>query len=685
MGTIRDTFNEVWRDFTTDGVMASGLHEPEKAAIRPIGELIEAAIGNAGLGALLSVTHPTKAALDADLAHPADAVALVYADATDANNDLYVKTGASGAGGWTPTTALHDVLEQVSLPYVDLARKYANADTDIDIAGAMPGERGAKFWAAAAASAAAVYGTSYTSGYELSGYQYVVFAEGGGLLFGVTDDPTPVVLTSAIQQTNPELVDVLTEKVGGGMVGYFGGAGYELGGRAWQAVAEDGSQLGGITDDPFPQPSGAFSPFNSARPEYRSGPTGCNFDLFTRRDSDNRMQVWSVDRTTGTARQLSDAGTDNINPAFDAAGIRATWSSSSADRWPSSQLRSRRLDAAFAVSHLFPRRALLVVGDSVDNGSVASGGNSYAALLSASLSLPLTMRAIGGQQLWQQAMQLGAIPTFVTIPATTIATGGTAVSAIGTVNPRTGLTVTQAVTATTIYPNTLPLSTPADNSSRNLSGWVIDSTGTRQRATLSRTATGGPPSTAESYTITSAAGVAIATASTVVQFIPDNGEQLSYVASIGGGLNDMGQGYFVPGSPGPGTILADVRAVQDAIINALGPACSAFVIQGIYNQASAYAVTGGDADLAIIAHNNERRAKYPGRFVDRFAILAAGGDGSANDNGDIANHWPPRSLRGAGDVIHPNTAGHGLIYNGNAGGSGALALLSPQLAALPLT
>lgn len=107
MGSITDAIASAFRDFITDGVASSGLHEPVKAEVRALGPLIEMAIGNAGLGALVSVTKTTRALLDADLAHAPNTVALVYADATDANNDLYVKTGASGAGGWTLTSVFH--------------------------------------------------------------------------------------------------------------------------------------------------------------------------------------------------------------------------------------------------------------------------------------------------------------------------------------------------------------------------------------------------------------------------------------------------------------------------------------------------------------------------------------------------------------------------------------------------
>lgn len=147
MGTIADQFAAAFRDFVTDGLMASGDHEPVKADIRAIGPLIEAAVANAGLGALVSVVKTTKALLDADLAHDADAVALVYADATAANNDLYIKSGASGAGAWTNSGALHGIIDELAAPYIDaLAATVTTnpADTDAWFVADSAGKKAAR-------------------------------------------------------------------------------------------------------------------------------------------------------------------------------------------------------------------------------------------------------------------------------------------------------------------------------------------------------------------------------------------------------------------------------------------------------------------------------------------------------------------------------------------------------------
>lgn len=46
------------------------------------------------------IGYTTKALMDADLAHPVNTLALVTNDATAANNQTYIKLGASGAGSW---------------------------------------------------------------------------------------------------------------------------------------------------------------------------------------------------------------------------------------------------------------------------------------------------------------------------------------------------------------------------------------------------------------------------------------------------------------------------------------------------------------------------------------------------------------------------------------------------------
>lgn len=118
-------FIRTFRDFAIEGVPSSGKHRVRKADARALGELIQSQIG-AGLGTV-TTSKATKALLDADLAHPANSTGLVYGDAAGANNDLYVKTGGSGSGGWTNTGALHAIMEGLGQPYVDQVQALASA------------------------------------------------------------------------------------------------------------------------------------------------------------------------------------------------------------------------------------------------------------------------------------------------------------------------------------------------------------------------------------------------------------------------------------------------------------------------------------------------------------------------------------------------------------------------------
>lgn len=133
MGSITDTINGAFRDFQTDGVSSSGAHDVVKSEVRAVGPLIEAAIANAAFGALVDLTKDTKANLDADLAHAANTIALVYADATDANNDLYIKSGSSGAGAWANTNIIHDAIAAAGSGILEGAEAAADIAADIAI------------------------------------------------------------------------------------------------------------------------------------------------------------------------------------------------------------------------------------------------------------------------------------------------------------------------------------------------------------------------------------------------------------------------------------------------------------------------------------------------------------------------------------------------------------------------
>lgn len=93
-------------------------------------------IDAATLAAGLSVVYETRAELDADLAHDADTIALVWGDPNDANNDFYTKVGASGSGSWTLTTILNDTLENLAQPAIQRAQNAIPFNTWLELDGA---------------------------------------------------------------------------------------------------------------------------------------------------------------------------------------------------------------------------------------------------------------------------------------------------------------------------------------------------------------------------------------------------------------------------------------------------------------------------------------------------------------------------------------------------------------------
>ncbi|TCM21469.1 carbohydrate esterase-like sialic acid-specific acetylesterase [Novosphingobium sp. PhB165] len=130
MGDITDRWNSAWRDFTTDGVPATGANEPAKGEIRPIGKLIENAINTAMAGI---TTVANIAARDAFFAIPANQGKLVYVNnnngsATDPLNGVYEYV----AGTARIALGFYNGLAAVVQPLVD----EAEAARDVAVAAA---------------------------------------------------------------------------------------------------------------------------------------------------------------------------------------------------------------------------------------------------------------------------------------------------------------------------------------------------------------------------------------------------------------------------------------------------------------------------------------------------------------------------------------------------------------------
>ncbi|WP_157173630.1 hypothetical protein [Pseudaminobacter salicylatoxidans] len=92
------TADTVFRDFVTDGVPASGAWNPRKIDLREWGTWIETGVLGASGG---SIVRGLLSGLQSSLDYPQDTMAWVIGDPVAANNGIYRKTGASGAGTWT--------------------------------------------------------------------------------------------------------------------------------------------------------------------------------------------------------------------------------------------------------------------------------------------------------------------------------------------------------------------------------------------------------------------------------------------------------------------------------------------------------------------------------------------------------------------------------------------------------
>ncbi|QJX06179.1 hypothetical protein [Rhizobium brockwellii] len=92
------TARQVWRDFVSDGIPASGNHKPSKPDVRAWGTNIDNFIGS--IGVVNSLIFSTKALLLADVAHDDNTMAWVVSDLVADNNGIYQKSGASGLGTW---------------------------------------------------------------------------------------------------------------------------------------------------------------------------------------------------------------------------------------------------------------------------------------------------------------------------------------------------------------------------------------------------------------------------------------------------------------------------------------------------------------------------------------------------------------------------------------------------------
>ncbi|MGA0604850.1 hypothetical protein ACO2Q0_02530 [Phenylobacterium sp. VNQ135] len=284
---------------------------------------------------------------------------------------------------------------------------------------------------------------------------------------------------------------------------------------------------------------------------------------------------------------------------------------------------------------------LYLVGDSI------TASLRWGLLLGTALGRTATNGGIGGQTSIQIRRRfLGA---HMVVSGGSVAAGSNSVTSIEGAAP--------AGTATAPSTNAMFLSTAADNAVRSSTGtFYVTGTDIAFRGTVTRTPSGGPPSTSETYTITPEASTVNPIACPDgLDFVPDvYGAWRNKITTLWLGRNNY-NAYT--------TVLADIAAMVAARQEGDDRYLVLPPLNG--NYASEYSGTGAnyhyftdyEADLAEL---------YGDRYVPIRRILIDDGlaicgiTPSAGDLTDISRDIVPRSLRT--DDVHLNDYGNFVVF-----------------------
>lgn len=107
------TVDDVFRDYESNGVPASGAHKPNKRDIRVLMNDMNSRITSAVASS--SMVYGTRSALFANLAPEAGTRAEVRNDSTLAYNGIYAKVGDSGSGSWARVSDLPDDIVRLTV------------------------------------------------------------------------------------------------------------------------------------------------------------------------------------------------------------------------------------------------------------------------------------------------------------------------------------------------------------------------------------------------------------------------------------------------------------------------------------------------------------------------------------------------------------------------------------------
>ena len=280
-------------------------------------------------------------------------------------------------------------------------------------------------------------------------------------------------------------------------------------------------------------------------------------------------------------------------------------------------------------------------GDSLTQGA-GGGGTTWPIVLAGLTGLTIHNHGIGGQTSKQIAMRLGALVPRITVSGNQIVSGANSITVID------GVTLASSGGMAADADHPFPLSTASDNGTRTATVTVQGVTGT-----LTRTASGGPASTAEVYTFTPAAGQILPVTcppQSPMRFAPDISAGDIVVLWLG--RNDNAE---------PAQIISNLRLGAAAVRARGAHPVVLTVINGNYGAEK----VGGASYQRFLDLAADTEAEWPVEAVDIRRILIsqgldrAGISPTAQDTTDIGVDTMPDSLRS--DNIHLNADGYSVV------------------------
>jgi hypothetical protein len=264
--------------------------------------------------------------------------------------------------------------------------------------------------------------------------------------------------------------------------------------------------------------------------------------------------------------------------------------------------------------------------------------SAFTTQLASQLSRTVNNRGLGSQIIEQIAMRQGGNVPTVNISGNQIVVGSNSITAFNGV----------AITNSTDGKFTQLLSRRDSNGTLTIDASIAGVVGTIQR-----TATGGPPSTSETYTFTPDADPGTVSCPAGTDVIVQTQVELASTQVIWGGRNNKNVNNW--------SIVAEVQKMVDA----LSTVQRRYVVLSAINGEFVDEYAGGAAYDNLIVANEELEVAFPNSYLDirRYLIddglTDAGITPTAQDIIDIGRDIVPSSLRA--DNIHLTATGYQLV------------------------